>query len=241
MKGKLFIPKQHGAWAMLLLPFLLGISASEFHWLHIPLFIAWISLYLATYPFLLLLKKRKVAFYRKWFIRYFAIALLFGLPVLLINPFLFVIAGMMVPFFMINMYFSKKKKDRAFLNDLSAIMAFSLGGAVTYYIAEGVLRSEVWLIWLLSVLFFTGSTFFVKSLIREKKNPAFRWMSWSFHLFVVVLLVGTKDWYLVIAFIPSLIRAIAFYGKNLRPMHTGIIEIVNSIIVLVLVGLHLNL
>ena len=35
---KLFLPKQHGAWAMLIIPFWLGIAATNMIWQHIPFF-----------------------------------------------------------------------------------------------------------------------------------------------------------------------------------------------------------
>ncbi|EZP78790.1 hypothetical protein H839_02941 [Parageobacillus genomosp. 1] len=46
---KWIVPKQHGAWAMLIVPFLLGAYAGGFTWLHVPLFVGWFFLYLATY------------------------------------------------------------------------------------------------------------------------------------------------------------------------------------------------
>lgn len=54
---KAMIPKQHGAWAMLLIPFLLGmIKGGPVFW-HIPLFLGWLFLYLTVYPVSLALKK----------------------------------------------------------------------------------------------------------------------------------------------------------------------------------------
>lgn len=35
---KLIIPKQHGAWGMLLIPFILGVLIGKGTWYHIPLF-----------------------------------------------------------------------------------------------------------------------------------------------------------------------------------------------------------
>ncbi|WP_374722706.1 YwiC-like family protein [Peribacillus tepidiphilus] len=39
---KNFLPKQHGAWAMLLIPFWLGVAASHFSFIHILFFIGWL-------------------------------------------------------------------------------------------------------------------------------------------------------------------------------------------------------
>lgn len=54
---KLIIPKQHGAWGMLLIPFVLGILTGKWTWYHIPLFLACFFVYLATYPLLMYVKQ----------------------------------------------------------------------------------------------------------------------------------------------------------------------------------------
>ena len=63
---KLLLPKQHGAWAMLIIPYWLGAAVFGFLWQHIPFFIGWTLMYLGTYPFLLIFKGKKISFYRKW-------------------------------------------------------------------------------------------------------------------------------------------------------------------------------
>lgn len=71
------IPKQHGAWAMLFLPFALGVESGRPLWYHIPLFIGWILLYLATFPVLMAIKKKELTPYLPSF-------LLFIIPAMLI-------------------------------------------------------------------------------------------------------------------------------------------------------------
>lgn len=233
---KLFLPKQHGAWAMLTVPFLLGMAAGGFHWLQLPLFVGWIALYLATYPLILAVKKKKVRFHLTWFLRYFTVALIFALPVLITEPALFLIALMMMPFFIINLWFGKRNKDRSLWNDFAAITAFGIGGLGSYYLGAGYIDEAAWNVFLLAVLFFYGSAFFVKTMIREKKNPAFRWISWAYHLIVVGLFLATGAWLVTLAFIPSLVRAVYLHGKQLKPMEIGILEIGNSLFFLIIVS-----
>jgi hypothetical protein len=59
---KWIVPKQHGAWAMLMIPFLLGAYAGGFAWLHAQLFVGWLFLYLATYPLLMAVKSKRCLF-----------------------------------------------------------------------------------------------------------------------------------------------------------------------------------
>ncbi|SDZ74697.1 YwiC-like protein [Thalassobacillus cyri] len=233
---KLFLPKQHGAWAMLTVPFLLGMVAGGFDWLQLPLLIGWVALYLATYPLILAVKKKKIRFHMNWFFRYFIVAVIFALPVLIVEPFLLLIAFMMVPFFIINLWFGKRNKDRSLLNDFAAITAFGISGIASYYLGGGYIDELAWSVFVLAILFFYGSAFFVKTMIREKKNPAFRWISWGYHVIVVGLFLATGAWMVTLAFIPSLARAIYLYGRQLKPMQIGILEIGNSLFFLVILS-----
>ncbi|WP_034726092.1 YwiC-like family protein [Calidifontibacillus oryziterrae] len=229
MKVKLLLPKQHGAWAMLILPFILGMAIGAPSWLHIPLFIAWLMLYLATYPLIMVFKNKQKELHLKWVIRYSIIAL-FGLvvPVFLVPELIF-FGLAMFPFFLINIYYGKRNNDRALLNDFSAIAAFGIGGVASYYVGQGELDQVAIFLFLFTIMFFIGSTFFVKTLIREKKNPAFRWISWGYHVGVILFVIAIGYPFLALAYLPSVIRAIWCYGKTMSPKQIGILEIFNSV------------
>jgi hypothetical protein len=49
-------------------------------------------------------------------------------------------------------------------------MEMSLGGPASYYAVVGQVNGISVLLWLLTVLFFMGSVFYVKMHIRERKN-----------------------------------------------------------------------
>lgn len=227
---KLFMPKQHGAWAMLIIPFWLGAAASEIVWQHIPFFIGWLLLYLATYPLLLMFKKKKIPFYRKWALIYMVPALVFLMIPLFTTPSIIYFGISMFPFFIINSYFSAKNKERAILNDLSAIVVFSIAGLASSYLPGSTINEEAILVFAASILFFTGSTFYVKTMIREKKNTHFKWVSWVFHLMVPVLWLVAGEAIVAAASIPSLVRAVAFYGRPVSVMQVGIYEIINAVL-----------
>jgi hypothetical protein len=227
---KLFMPKQHGAWAMLIIPFWLGAAASEIIWQHVPFFIGWLLLYLGTYPLLLMFKKKKIPFYRKWALIYIIPALAFLMVPLFTTPTIVSFGLAMIPFFLINAYFSAKNKERALLNDLSAIVVFSIAGLASSYLPNSDINENAILVFASSILFFTGSTFYVKTMIREKKNSQFKWISWTYHLLVPVLWFSAGEIIVAVAAVPSLIRAVAFYGKPLSVMKVGIYEIVNAVL-----------
>jgi hypothetical protein len=225
---KPLIPKQHGAWAMLIIPFALGAYAGGFSWLHIPLFFGWLFLYLATYPMLMVIKNKRKEYYLKWSLAYLLPAMIL-LMIPLIYDFALIYFGLaMMPFFLINIYYAKKKNDRAFLNDLAAIAAFGIGGLASFYIGQGNLNATAWEIYIFCLLFFVGSAFYVKTMIREKKNTMYKWASWGYHLLLIAGLVISGYPLLIIAFVPSVIRAMYLYGKSLSVMKIGVLEIVNS-------------
>ncbi|WP_079508070.1 YwiC-like family protein [Mesobacillus jeotgali] len=230
----LFLPKQHGAWAMLIIPFWLGAAASGIVWQHIPFFIGWLLLYLGTYPLLLIFKKKKIPFYRKWALIYILPALAFLMIPLFTTPSIVFFGFAMVPFFIINAFFSARNKDRALMNDLSAIIVFSIAGLASSYLPGAEINQHAILVFGSTILFFVGSTFYVKTMIREKKNNQFKLISWTYHFVVPVLWLAAGEAIVAIAAVPSLLRAILFYGKPLTVMQVGIYEILNAVLFFVI-------
>ena len=239
---KLFLPKQHGAWAMLIIPFWLGVIEGGGIWKHIPFFVGWLLLYLATYPMLLLFKRKKIPFYAKWTLIYMIPSLVLLLFPLLERPSIIYFGLLMLPFFMINAYFTSKNQDRAFMNDISAIFAFSIAGLASSYLAHGeITMTTIVFTFVTSILYFIGCTFYVKTMIREKKNVNFKWVSWTYHILLVIAWFGCGYWIVGLAYIPSLLRAIMFYGKPLSPKQIGIYEIINSAIFFTIVAIQIVL
>lgn len=225
----ILLPKQHGAWAMLVIPFLLSMIASIVTIWHLFLFFGWFFLYLMTYPFTMLCKGKKKEYYLKWVYIYSFLSLCCLLIVGVHESDLIYFGLSIIPFFCINLYYAKKKKERAFLNDIAAIIVFCIGGLASYYLGEKHLNVEAWQLFIYSFLYFLGTTFYVKTMIREKNNQAFKYYSWIYHVGVLLLIILVGDNWLIIAYIPSAIRAFALYGKKLSVMKIGMIEIFNSL------------
>jgi hypothetical protein len=236
---KLFLPKQHGAWAMAIIPFWLGVVGGGFVWQHIPFFIGWLLLYLATYPMLLLFKKKKLSFYVKWTVLYMVPAILFMLFPLFENYSIIYFGLLMIPFFIINAFYSSQNKDRALMNDFSAIFAFSIVSLGSSFLGSGMVTAGSILIFFSSVLFFVGCTFYVKTMIREKDNFQFKWISWTYHFLLLVVWLVLGFWIVALAFLPSMFRAFKFYGKSLSPKQIGIYEIINSALFFIMMTLQL--
>ena len=232
---KLLLPKQHGAWAMLLVPFLLGIGAGQASLIHIPLLIGWFFLYLATYPLLMVIKNKRKQLHIKWSFIYLIPAMVSLAVVLIMEPRLIYFGLALFPLFLINIYFSRTNNERALLNDFSAIINFSIGGAASYYAGMGSIDQLAVVLSVFTILFFVGSTFFVKTMIREKRNSIYKWVSWGFHGSIIIALLILGYPLFIFAYLPSLVRAIYLYGKKISTMKMGIIEIVNSVYFFVII------
>ncbi|EEL50103.1 MULTISPECIES: YwiC-like family protein [Bacillus cereus group] len=236
---KLIVPKQHGAWGMLLIPFLLSFLLGKPTLYHIPLFIAWLCIYLATYPFLMYIKQTRKKEFLHSAIVYFSMACLFGTISLFYEWRILLFAVIMLPLFFVNIYFARQKKERALINDICAILVFCIGGLISYYFSMKTIDGAAWWIAIASFLYFLGSTFYVKTMIREKNNPIYRYISWGYHIVLTILLFTINPW-LSLVFLPSLVRAIVLYGKKISILKVGVLEIVNSVYFLIVMTILLQ-
>ena len=87
LNGKPVISNQHGALAMAFLPYFYAvIQAKAYDWSLFLFGIAWLFLYLFSYPFFQLFSKKPTAKNQRWAGIYFVLSLMFALPVLIIFP-----------------------------------------------------------------------------------------------------------------------------------------------------------
>ena len=237
---KWMIPTQHGAWSMLILPFVLGGTVGGWVWTHVPFAIAWLFVYMGTFFLFQYIKQRKKSReLLRTVIIYLMIATLSITPVLWMQWSLIWFAFAMIPFGLANAYFAKIKDERNVWNDVSAVTSFCIGGMASYYHGAHVVDETIAWVFVLPYLYFLGSIFFVKTMIREKKSIAYRNLSWGYHMLLIVVFIALGYPLLALVYAPSLIRAIWFYGKKIPIMKIGIVEIANSVFVLVCLTMNL--
>lgn len=228
---RLLLPKEHGAWAMLIVPFAVSAAVHERSWLHLPLFLGWFFLYLSSQPLLMIMRNNNnYAVCKKWLLIYGGFAIAFLIWPIFYYPNLLRLGAIIVPLLVVNIYFARKKRERDLLNDLSAIAQLSLGAVASGYVAGGVWTERSLLVWLFSVLFFMGSVFYVKTMIREKNNRVFQVISRVYHTALVGLVfIITGSWIPAFAYVPSMIRAFLLSGRAMTPLQIGKLEIANSL------------
>ncbi|MFC0471419.1 YwiC-like family protein [Halalkalibacter kiskunsagensis] len=226
------IPKEHGTWLMFFLPFLLGVFLSQPNWFHIPLFVGWFFIYLASTPFLNIVRNSKLKkSMQPWLLSYSLIAVIFIVPVVWIHSSLVLLGLFLVPLLGMNIYYIKRKNERNLLNNFSGILIFSLGGVAAYIIGSDGWSNEAFLLLSWVVFYFMGSSFYVKSMIRERTNMHFKMKSHIYHgvlLFIPWLL--TAPW-MTLAYFPGILKDwFTSRGNPVKPIVIGMVELGNGVI-----------
>jgi len=151
--------------------------------------------------------------------------------ILVLEPALGRWAPLFIPIFLVNCYYARRNRERSLVNDLAAVLQFSLIVFVAYQAGGGdhwELAAELYAV---SVLYFTGTVFFVKTMIREKRNVKYYRFSVGYHL---VLLAAAAFWFspaLLVPFLILLARAVWSPLSRLTVKQTGILEYAFSILI----------
>lgn len=225
-------PREHGAWAMLIMPFLLGIAISGVTLWQIIAGAGLFFGYLAMNAFLMMVRQpKKVHEILQSFLVYSG-----GAAILLLAPFLhkpqaFLPILIMIPLLGISVVFIIKKRERHFANDLTGIIVLTMLLPIAAGLGQHFNQESMFLAMALNIVYFTGSVFYVKSLIREKANPAFRMLGILYHLAVLVAAVFIHSpAMLALLYVPGAIKMLSVLKLNqLTPKNVGIAEIVNAV------------
>lgn len=239
-----WVPQQHGAWAMLLVPFLAGVLRSHGSWLQMPLLGFWLVAYLAFQATGLWVRSRFKRRYRAPVLAYGVGTLALGVPIAVLRPDLLWWAPAFAVCLAVSLWFSWRRRDRALVNDVVTILAAGLFGLVTYqagYSPGGTIlagwRGMVVIVAVL-IAYFVGTALYVKTMIRERGSRGYRIASVAYHAAVTLVLA------LAVA-VPTLppgmphrpmtafaacfavltVRAWALAGRAVRPLYVGLGEL----------------
>lgn len=228
-----FVPPQHGAWAMLVVPWLAGVLVTSFRWPHLVLLAAWVAGYLLSYYAMQAVKTRRLRRFRAQSLVYGAPTALFGGLLVVLRPQLLWFALVYAPLLLVNAVHAWARRERAVANDLASVAQSSVMLLVAAAVA-GVPVSQVWWAFLAVLAYFTGTVFHVKTMIRERDSVGYRRVSVAYHL-----VVFTVSWWghplFGVLFGLVLLRSWLLPGRALRPKHVGIVEIVLSALLLVVI------
>jgi hypothetical protein len=233
-----YLPPQHGAWAMLVLPYLIGVACSRPVPLHVPLLIAWLGGYLLSYYLLLTVKTRRpgrvagpLSLYTALTVPAATVVIGFRPQVLWFGPAFALLLG-------VNALAARRHADRSLVGGLASVVQGCLIVPLAAVVA-GVPAPDVAAPGVVVLAYFTGSLLYVKTMIRNHGEQAYLVASVSFHA-VVAAAVTVLSWPLVVPFGWLLARSAWLPHRTLTPKQVGLLELVPSIALLVMVPLLLS-
>jgi hypothetical protein len=224
---------------MLASPLLVGVLAGGPSWTQLPLAAFWFAGYFAFFATSLWLKARRRA---KWFppVRaYGVLSAVLGVVVLVLQPEL----ARWIPVFVlplgIGLYAAAHRRDRALVAGLATTAGSALMTVVAYDAGPGTDLARAWLLALVQFLYFAGTVFYVKTVIRERDNVPFRWLSAGYHALALVTVAATFGLVqndgtalpLIIVFVVLLVRAVLVPPYRPTPKQVGIAEVAATVAV----------
>ncbi len=256
LQKKLRLPKEHGAWAMLYVPFILGtIVAGKVSVAGLCLLLSVSALFISRESMLIWWRasrrKRQAQGADKMMFIYLALAALTGAP-LLITYKLFALVPLAVFGILLLMLNGKQAvnlEERSITSEILAICGLTMTAPAAFYVAGGEWTNTAWWLWALSAVYFSSSVFYVKfrvvNLNPNKKEAQRReWQHCAFyHSFLLVALLflaltSSLELSVLIAFAPAIGRAFWSLMKPTQPVNltrAGVLEIGYSLIFLIFV------
>ncbi len=231
---KPIITREHGSWAVLFVPMIVGgVYANVFSWNVLLLAFSALGVFLSYVPVHTILYElagisqgqKKLAAAIFWSVVYFAVGVLFILPLFAQGFWLLLFIGMagLISFF--GNFWLTRKIQKSIASDLVAIAGLTLSAPSGYYVSTGELGITAIVLWLLNFLFFGCSVFYVHMKIkgnamkRDDFSLAEKFtlgrLNIAYHIFVIGIVVMLSFYHLTkitatFAFVPMVIHAI--YG-----------------------------
>jgi hypothetical protein len=211
------MPREHGAWGILLIPFATAVGVAGIWNAAVTLLLASVvCFYIARTSWL---KKNY----------WWTAALLAGCAVCAVPLLLVWKLWWLAAFGAVAAPLAFRKTGRSLAMQLLAVAGLTLTAPAAWYVATGMLDYRLWL---LNVLYFAGGVFYVKMHVATAmaRKPAGRWP-------VVIYygaLTGVFVWWPAgLAFVPAIVRAfvgVALLSPTLRIKRLGWTEVAHSIV-----------
>lgn len=244
-----WVPNQHGAWAMLVVPFLLGtflrLTDGASGWFLVPLFVCWMVGYFAFHAASGWLKAppgRKAGWVRPLVV-YTAITAAAGLLTLVTAGWRILLwAPAFLPLVVPALWLAAQRNERATIGGALTIAAASLMIPIARHPDPAdALATTTWPTWLLTLLvfaYFFGTVLYVKTNIRERGSRPWLVGSIGYHagwtaLAAVLAGLGMLPWWWTPFFALTTLRAALIPGRRWSARHIGYLEVVLSTLLLV--------
>ncbi|MET8909745.1 YwiC-like family protein [Micromonospora sp. NPDC004551] len=227
-----WLPPQHGAWPMLLLPYAAAVGVTGLRWPHLFVLGIGLSGYLFSYYALLAVKTGRADRVRPQLLVYGGATALLGAPVLLARPAVLGYLPLYAVLLAVNAGHARRRRERALLNDLASVAQSLLMVFLVATVAE-VPPADVIGVAAAVGAYLGGAVLYVKTMIRERGSARYRWASLAYHLVALAVAV-VAGWGPAVAavFALLLLRAAVLPGRRLTPLRVGLIEMAGTLLVL---------
>ncbi len=234
---RLQVPAQHGAWAFLLVPLLLGFMVVGWSLPGGLFAAAWVLAYPASYYLgravvirwrrgtWSRLAKRELGAAAPWIVA----AAVPAMVLVVLRPWLLVVGLLLAGLWVVSLWLTRTGHERGVGNDLLLVGQASLAVPLLAAVTTGTAPSTTaWAAAGVCLTFFTGSVLHVKSLIREADDRRWAIGSRAFH--VAALGLAAMSPWLLVPFGAAAVRAFAVPAGS-RPAVIGAVEIAVSALV----------
>ncbi len=231
---KPIITREHGSWAVLFVPMLIGVVyAGSFSVNILLLVFSALGIFLSYVPIHTLLRefngtpqgKEKIRASIIWGMVYVSIGTAFIIPLFLQGYYHLITFAVLGAISFFGNYFLTVKIQKSIISDLTAVAGLTLSAPSAYYISTGLFDVNAAVLWLLNFLFFGCSVFYVHMKIKvsalKKDHLPLRdkltlgKLNILYHLFVISVVIMLSLYSFTpltatLAFLPMSIHAV--YG-----------------------------
>lgn len=233
-KKKIIITKEHGSWAVLFIPILTGITSTWSISVSLILFIiSTFFLFMSYTPAEIVLMNylrkmpsgKKIVNARYWMTLFLTLSIAAGLPlILLMHKYLLIYFALAALFFFFISLLIVIKYRKNVWSDLMAMVGLTISAPAAIYLAENAVSQKSVIVWILNVLFFGSSAFYVhmkmkltslkKTEIPLDEKIRIGRLNIIYHIIAVLLLtaftaVYPSKWVIILAFVPIIVHALA--------------------------------
>jgi len=252
------VPKQHGAWTVLIASFIIGSSVgARFSLEVILLLVSVVAAFLGRGALGMCLSlspaERRTQGLSAWIMLYSGIFLLSGAWLVLWYKLwllgLLGIAGMGLAAFSLSL--EKGKKDATLYGQIMNILGLSLIAPAAQYCASGSHSLKTLGVWLICIFFFLGSVFHVRFLLRRRLEAGGEFVerlaagsvSIAFHLSALLAVMVLSKLKVIplfapLAFVPVTLKALwPIIRRNRNPLPVkliGRLELIHTLVFLVI-------
>ena len=265
--GSFPVPRQHGAWAMFLVPAIMAATlADRWRWSSLFLILAFILIFLSHQPAIHLL--RRFRYQRKIEKQSLFWVILLGGSGFVIAGVLFIwfrqwiammFGGIVGVAFLIHLWLTMNKEHMSIPGEIVGVFGLTASAPTLYLFLHGSLDARGWVLWMINFLYFTGSIFYVKLKLRVQPRlpePGLKGkikvgtpvISYSFLVLIYVLIVTLirgYSWFFFLAYVPFFIKVIVGTiqwqdRKSLKINRFGFTELIHAIVFFIfsLAGFH---